>query len=142
MEPAAKRRKWLRGSADDKILAGELVVFDRHSRCQLVESEYELVLNEVSTPTAAAASSASTVATSSISPRKSGSSTWESVNVDKADKVRGEDHATLIMGHHGFLACAWPASPSSIAAPPAAARGVIWEGREENKCVCVRYGHY
>ena len=79
LEPAAKRRKLLRGSTDDsKVLTAELVVYDRHSRCLLTEGEYELVLNEVEAATAA-----------KISPKKNNTS-WETINLDRVEKVRRE----------------------------------------------------
>ena len=80
LEPAAKRRKLLRGSTDDsKVLTAELVVYDRHSRCLLTEGEYELVLNEVEATTAA-----------KISPKKNNTS-WETINLDRVEKVRKRD---------------------------------------------------
>lgn len=75
LEPAAKKRKVLRGSMDDgKILSAELVVYDKHSRCLTTDGEYELVLSEVGN-------------SARISPKKNNSS-WETINLDKSDKVR------------------------------------------------------
>jgi hypothetical protein len=77
LEPAAKRRKFLRGSTDgSKVLTAELVVYDKHSRCLLTEGEYELVLNEQEASAAA-----------KISPKKNNTS-WENINLDKVEKVR------------------------------------------------------
>ena len=76
LEPAAKRRKLLRGSTDDsKVLTAEPVVYDRHGNCLLKEGEYELVLNEVEATTAA-----------KISPKKNNTS-WETINLDRVEKV-------------------------------------------------------
>ena len=79
VEPSAKRRKLLRGSTDDfKVLTAELVVYDKHGRCLLTEGEYELVLSEVNGSGAGSSEK--------ISPKKNNSS-WETINVSKADKV-------------------------------------------------------
>lgn len=76
LEPSAKRRKLLRGSNDDgKILSSELVIFDKHSRCLLTDGEYELILTE-----------AASNCNDKVSPKKNNSS-WETINVDKNDKV-------------------------------------------------------
>lgn len=81
LEPAAKRRKLLRGSTDDsKILTAELVVYDKHSRCLLTEAEYELVLTEAEATTINGSGNGSGGGVK-ISPKKNNSS-WESITID------------------------------------------------------------
>ena len=104
LEPSAKRRKVLRGSAPHPAQSGqqlngdedgglphcnlvsELVVFDKHSRCFLTEGEYELVLAEAESSSAAPGANG-VGAGSGDTPRK-GASSWEQITVDKNDKVR------------------------------------------------------
>ncbi|XP_059089799.1 polycomb protein suz12-B-like [Tigriopus californicus] len=75
LEPSCKRRKLLRGSTDSgKILYSELVVYDKHSRCLLTEGEYEVILSETDS------------ASENISPKKNNSS-WETIGMDKKDRV-------------------------------------------------------
>lgn len=106
LEPSAKRRKVPRGSVDGTmdsiVLSRDLVVYDRHSQCFLTDGEYELVLSECSggvdgvEGSAAASSVPGSIgmttngggnANHRISPKKNNSS-WETIQVDKKDKVR------------------------------------------------------
>ena len=47
LEPSRKKRK---GDSEEeeegRVVTGELVVYDKHSRCLLTEGEYELVMAE------------------------------------------------------------------------------------------------
>ncbi|GAB6031170.1 suppressor of zeste 12 [Chamberlinius hualienensis] len=67
-EPLAKRMRNGRSNSDEeKVFGAELVLFDKHGRCLLVDGDYELVLQEV------------------LIPKSSGkNSTWETM--DEMDK--------------------------------------------------------
>ncbi|XP_066156785.1 polycomb protein SUZ12 [Euwallacea fornicatus] len=69
VEPAAKKRK---GNGDDngtdiKVFSSELTIYDKHSRCYLSDGDYDIVLQDSSSPTL-----------SKINNKKH--STWENVN--------------------------------------------------------------
>jgi len=72
VEPAAKRRKMGRG--DDAMRTGiaELTITDRHSRLQLTEGEYELIMGP------------DEMDDRKISPKKA---SWELIDVDGTDKT-------------------------------------------------------
>ena len=96
--PSAKRpRKLLRNSSSSgsgdgtapvvhppplpKVLTSVLSVYDRHSRCQVTEGEYEVVLQGEGGGDGGCNGSVP------ASPKKN-NSTWETINLDNAEKVR------------------------------------------------------
>jgi hypothetical protein len=105
---------------DGKILTAELVVYDKHSRCLLTEGEYELVLAEAGGGSERA------------SPKKNNSS-WETISVDKSDKVRRRNLLAASPNHLLSFRRSLTSSTSSAAArrlsfasPGAASRSPPW----------------
>ncbi|XP_044736832.1 polycomb protein SUZ12 [Chrysoperla carnea] len=66
-QPAQKRRK----STSTKIYGAELVIYDKQNRCLLTDGDYEIALQEVTTPAP------------KVSPKKY--SSWETLSTDMDD---------------------------------------------------------
>lgn len=98
-EPAQKRRKSSTGSIKSgeevKQYGSELVVYDKHNRCQLTDGEYELSLQEVQTSIRS-------------SPKKH--SSWETV-----PDINGcrEPFETFMQGPKLKFRLSWTTEPSN-----------------------------
>lgn len=98
-EPAQKRRKSstgsIKSSEEVKQYGSELVVYDKHNRCQLTDGEYELSLQEVQTSIRS-------------SPKKH--SSWETV-----PDINGcrEPFETFMQGPKLKFRLSWTTEPSN-----------------------------